>query len=335
MRWSLSPGALEVRWYVGRVFPGRRLKHMPGRNERRMRAKLCAGSTADALLKVLIVDDAPLARSALIELCEWSNDVQVVGEAASGGAAIEAAEKLRPDVMLLDVELPDMSGFEVLRLARSERRPLGIIVTAHTDYAVSAYEAGALDYLVKPVTADRFAQSLERARQYCNRKIVCDASTRSWPDAQPAQETGGLPGTLAKLIIGEREHRFYPLNPESIDYIESDGNYVTIRAGNSKYISRDSIKRLSVELADLGFVRIERSLLVNIRAVVHLEAVGRGAFAITLSSGSSLHSSPSYRDAILRVLPMRRLPAQRRNTRCDEPISLQAHRRNRAAPIRY
>jgi two-component system, LytTR family, response regulator len=138
------------------------------------------------------------------------------------------------------------------------------------------------------------------------RKVVSDASTPSSPDAQPVQETGGHPGTLAKLIIGEREHRFYPLNPESIDYIESDGNYVTIRTGNSKYISRDSIKRLSVELADLGFMRIERSLLVNIRAVVHLESVGRGAFAFTLSSGSSLHSSPAYRDAILRVLPMRR-----------------------------
>jgi two-component system LytT family response regulator len=274
---------------------------------------LCTGSTGDALLKLLIVDDEPLARSALIQLCEWSNDVQVVGEAASGGAAIEAAEKLHPDVMLLDVELPDMTGFEVLRVARSERRPLGIMVTAHTDYAVSAYEAGALDYLVKPVTADRFAQSMERARQYCHRKALGDASTRS-SDAQPAQETGGLPGTLAKLIIGEREHRFYPLNPESIDYIESDGNYVTIRTSNSKYISRDSIKRLSVELADLGFMRIERSLLVNIRAVVHLEAVGRGAFAFTLSSGSSLHSSPAYRDAILRVLPMRRLPAQRNDT---------------------
>jgi len=283
MRLSLSPDALEFRWGV-------------------------AGNT---LLKLLIVDDEPLARSALIRLCEWSHDLQVVGEAGSGGAAIKAAEELRPDLMLLDVELPDMTGFEVLRVARSERRPLGIMVTAHTDYAVSAYEAGALDYLVKPVTADRFAQSIERARQYCNRRVVSDAATRGSPLAHQPEESGGLPGILAKLIIGEREHRFYPLNAEEIDYIESDGNYVTIRTGNSKYISRDSIKRLSVELADLGFVRIERSLLVNLRAVLHLESVGRGAFAFTLSSGSCLHSSPSYRDAILRVLPMRRLSGAR------------------------
>jgi len=243
-------------------------------------------------LKLLIVDDEPLARSALIRLCEWSNNVQVVGEAASGSAAIKAAEKLRPDVMLLDVELPDMTGFDVLRVARSERRPLGIMVTAHADHAVSAYEAGALDYLVKPVSAERFARSMERARQV---------------SSQPR----ALPRTSAKLIIGEREHRFYPLNAEAIEYIESDGNYVTIRSGNSKYISRDTIKRLSVDLADLGFVRIERSLLVNIRAVLHLESAGRGAFAFTLSSGACLRSSPSYRDAIMDVLPMRRLSGRR------------------------
>jgi DNA-binding LytR/AlgR family response regulator len=119
------------------------------------------------------------------------------------------------------------------------------------------------------------------------------------------------PRALAKMIIGEREHRFYPLNAEAIEYIESDGNYVTIRTGNSKYISRDTIKRLAVDLAGLGFVRIERSLLVNIRAVLHLESAGRGAFAFTLSSGACLHSSPSYREAILNVLPMRRLPGRR------------------------
>src|SRR5258708_14412665 len=93
------------------------------------------------------------------------------------------------------------------------------------------------------------------------------------------------PRALAKMIIGEREHRFYPLNAEAIEYIESDGNYVTIRSGNSKYISRDTIKRLSADLADLGFVRIERSLLVNIRSVLHLESSRRAVLAVPSSSG--------------------------------------------------
>ncbi|HEY0800266.1 MAG TPA: LytTR family DNA-binding domain-containing protein [Steroidobacteraceae bacterium] len=133
----------------------------------------------------------------------------------------------------------------------------------------------------------------------------------TWPATQMSQEHSAPPAIALKLVIGERERRLYPLSAETIDYIESDGNYVTIRAGNSKYISRDTIKRLSAELAEVGFVRIERSLLVNIRAVLHVESVGRGTFAFTLSSGSCLHSSASYRDAILGVLPMRRFSSRR------------------------
>jgi two-component system LytT family response regulator len=109
---------------------------------------------------------------------------------------------------------------------------------------------------------------------------------------------------MPTLLVGERERRLYPLNPEKIDYIESDGNYVSIHSGNAAYISRDSIKRLEGELAHLGFIRIERSLLVNIRSVVYAETVGRGRYAFTLCSGACLQSSASYRGAILRALPL-------------------------------
>jgi two-component system, LytTR family, response regulator len=243
------------------------------------------------VMKLLVVDDESHARSDLIQLCERNDDVDVIGEAESGLAAIDAAERLRPDVMLLDVELPDMSGFDVLCSARMTRRPLGIMVTARADHAVTAFAVGALDCLVKPVSADRFDQSIERARQRCDSTDACDEVARS----------------PFKLLIGEREHRLYPMSPETIDYIKSDGNYVTIRRGNANYISRNTLKRLSTDLAHVGFIRIERSLLVNIRAVAYVETVGRGMFAFTLSSGSVLHSSSSYRDSILRMLPMRRL----------------------------
>ena len=106
------------------------------------------------------------------------------------------------------------------------------------------------------------------------------------------------------LLVGERDNRLYPLDPEKIDYIESDGNYVSIRSGNAAYIRRDSIKRLAVELAHLGFIRIERSLLVNIRAVLYAQTAGRGRFAFTLVSGACVHSSAAYRDAILRAVPL-------------------------------
>jgi DNA-binding LytR/AlgR family response regulator len=121
-----------------------------------------------------------------------------------------------------------------------------------------------------------------------------------------------LGARVFKILVGDRERRLYPLNADAIDYIESDGNYVTIRTANSQYISRDSIKRLSADLAAHGFIRIERSLLLNIRAVSYVEPVGRGTFAFTLASGSCLHSGASYRESILRVLPMRRQPSGRR-----------------------
>jgi two-component system LytT family response regulator len=103
--------------------------------------------------------------------------------------------------------------------------------------------------------------------------------------------------------VGERQHRLYPLDVEKIDYIEADGNYVTIRAANQEYISRDTIKRLSEDLASFGFVRIDRSTLLNIRAVQFAEPVGHGTLAFTLSSGICLYSSKTYRDAILSILP--------------------------------
>ena len=263
------------------------------------------------LMKLLIVDDEPHTRSELIQHCERNDDVYVVGEAGSGMAAIDAAERLRPDVMLLDVELPDMTGFEVLRAARMTNRPLGIMLTAHADDALTAFAVGALDCLVKPVRADRFDQSIERARQYCDPTDAGHESERAAQQLQTAQDAPGGAGSPLRLLVGEREHRLYPMHPETIDYIESDGNYVTILSGNTKYISRDTIKRLAADLADVGFLRIERSLLVNIRAVAYVEAIGRGMFAFTLSSGCVLQSGTSYRDSILRKLPMRRLPMHR------------------------
>ena len=122
-------------------------------------------------------------------------------------------------------------------------------------------------------------------------------------EAQLTRGILGLLGRRPKLLVGERQHRLYPLNIEKIDYIEADGNYVTIRAGNTEYISRDSIKRLSADLAAFGFVRIDRSILLNIRAVHFAEPVGHGTLAFTLTSGACLHSSKTYRETILRVLP--------------------------------
>jgi two-component system, LytTR family, response regulator len=245
-------------------------------------------------MTLLIVDKEPLVRSELAQLCLRVTDLRVVGEAESGGAAIDAAQSLCPDVMLIDVALPDMSGFDVLRGAGNPG-PLGIMTSHQPDFAERAIAEGAVDYLIKPVRADRFEHAIGRVRQ---RYILEEAA-----QAQLTRGILGLLGRRPKILVGERQHRLYPLDIEKIDYIEADGNYVTIRTGNAEYISRDSIKRLTADLAAFGFVRIDRSILLNIRAVEFAEPVGHGTLAFTLSSGTCLHSSKTYRDAILSILP--------------------------------
>jgi DNA-binding LytR/AlgR family response regulator len=250
-------------------------------------------------VKVLIVDEQAPARDSLIRLCERSEDVQVVGEAACGMAAIDAAGKLNPDIMLLNVELADMSGFELLRAMGSATHPMGIMVSPCADHAFRAFTEGAIDYLVTPVTAERFDLAMARVRHRCK---------YAWPgygtSTSRSSDLGRAVPLSPRFLVGERQRRLYPLDPMSIDYIEADGNYVTLRAGKVEYLSRDSIKRLSMQLAELGFIRIERSLLVNAAAVSYAEVAGHGTFALTLNSGVCLHSSAAYRDSILRIIPL-------------------------------
>ena len=234
-------------------------------------------------------------RGKLTELCGRVTDLQVLGEAESGREAIEAAENLSPDVMLIDVELPDMSGFEVLRHARGCAGRLAIMTSEQPDIAERAAAEGAVDCLSKPVSDSRFAQAIQRVRQRVEHEQAANMQTLS--------QLLRLLRRRPPLLVGERLRRLYPLNIERVDYIEADGNYVTIRVGNDEYLSRNSIKRLAAELAEFDFVRIDRSILLNMRAVYFAEPIGHGMLAFTLSSGACLHSSKRYREEIMRVLP--------------------------------
>lgn len=252
-----------------------------------------------------------MTRSTLTQLCERSAGVHVVGEADSGSAAINAAERLRPDVMLLDVKLPDMTGFEVLRAARRKGAPLGIMVAAPTMYPFRTFEAGVVDYLVKPIGVARLTESLERARQHYRGNVVPLAMPEDLAKTAPAERTHNAPEVPPQLLLGERERRFYVLKPDKIDYIESHGNYVKFHAGNAEYICRDSVKRLAGSLADSGFVRIERSLVINTRSILYVQRLGRGTYAFTLLNGACLHSGAAYREEILRVLPLAQVSSTR------------------------
>jgi two-component system, LytTR family, response regulator len=260
-------------------------------------------------VKVLIVDDQADARASLIGLCECRGDIQVIGEAACGKAGLEASGTLKPDIVFVDAELPDMSGFDLLRAVAANTSPLGIMVSSCTDHANRAFDEGAFDYLVMPVAAKRFDRAMTRA--HFRLSYAAPGSGRFSSDSSEFGRAAPVP---PRFLVGERQRRLYPLDPKSIDYIEADGNYVTLRVGKVEYLSRDSIKRLSIQLAALGFIRIERSLLVNAAAVSYAEATGHGAFALTLSSGVCLHSSAAYRDSIFRIIPLPGLSKRCRGT---------------------
>jgi two-component system LytT family response regulator len=264
-------------------------------------------------MDLLIVDDEPQARVGLKRLCERSPDMRVVGEAGTGARAIEAVEALRPDLMLLDADLPDMSGFEVLRALRRRQQRRTILVTPNVNDAPGAFAAGALDYLLKPVNEEAFSASMLRARA----RTVARRTGVGQPRGAALGAGLGMNGSTRPLfLVGEREHRLYPLDPVEIDYVQSAGNYVTYHLGAVEYIARESIKRLDAVLAPAGFVRIERSLLLNVRAIAYAQPIGHGTFVFTLASGARLHSGHAYRDTILAALPLRRrapspLPASR------------------------
>jgi DNA-binding LytR/AlgR family response regulator len=254
-------------------------------------------------MNLLIVDDEPAARVGLKQLCERSPDMRVVGEAETGARAIEAVESLRPDLILLDADLPDMSGFEVLRALRRRQQRRTVLLTSNAQDAPGAFAAGALDYLVKPVSEETLSASVLRAWA----RAVPRVARAVRPQANAAHAVPHANGAGRPLfLVGEREHRLYPLDALEIDYVRSAGNYVTYHVGGVEYIARESIKRLETVLAPAAFVRIERSLLLNVRAIAYAQPVGHGAFAFTLATGARLRSGHAYREAILAALPLRR-----------------------------
>jgi len=255
-------------------------------------------------MRVLIVDGEPLARSVLMGLCRATEGLDIVSQEDSGAAALRAIHIHQPDLMLLDAILPDMSGFELLHSVRGQPVPMPIIVTAQPQYALRAFDAQVLDYLIKPVRIERFQEAIRRARAR-----VEDNDTAGRVPLPSAWEAGSA--GARHLLAAERERRLYLLTPHKIDYIESYGNYVKVWSGAVAYISRDRIKDLATRLAAAGFVRIERSLLLNLHCVSYIERLSHGMFAFTLNTGTRLESTPTFRAEILRAVHPTALPKRR------------------------
>jgi two-component system LytT family response regulator len=248
-------------------------------------------------LRALIVDDEAPARLRIRELLGRTPSVVVAGECASGGEAVLAVRKLQPELLFLDVQMPVMDGFRVLRELGSDHQPLTIFVTAYDRYALAAFEAHALDYLLKPFSDERFAKALERAiahieLQQCGEitgrmLAMLNSGIRPGQSARPAAKE-------ARLAIRDRG-RVVLLKAGEIDWVEAAGVYVELHAGKRVYLHRASITELEAQLGSARFVRIHRSTLVNLDRIRELSPRTHGEFLVLLTDGTELKLSRGYR----------------------------------------
>lgn len=261
-------------------------------------------------IRALIVDDESLARRGLLIRLQGLPDVEVVGEASSGRTALEAIRRLQPDVVFLDIEMPGLSGLDVISQLPTETMPLVVFVTAFDRYAIQAFEARAVDYLLKPVDEERFSDALDHVRQQLQQRKAADQRDRlvqlmadlrgsgDWPDdLDGLVPDAGPAGPVPALAIRQgREIVRVPL--ASIDWIDSAGDYMCVHAAGQTYILRGTMKSLEDALDPATFQRVHRSTIVNLGRVERMRPHMNGEFFLILSGGHEIKLSRTYRDKL-------------------------------------
>lgn len=236
-------------------------------------------------LRVLIVDDEPLSRRGVRARLLGHEDMDVAGEAENGLDAIWAIRQLAPDLVFLDIQMPGLDGFGVVEQVGVERMPVVVFLTAHDEHALKAFEAQALDYLLKPIDDERFAATLDRARR------------------RVAERRAGAVSKLPGMRLAARDRgRVLLLDANEIDWVEADGDYVRIHAGERGLLVRDTLQKIESRLPPEKFVRIHRSTIVNVSAVRELVPHVNREFIVFLKSGARLKLSRGYRDRLVALL---------------------------------
>ena len=269
------------------------------------------------MIRTLIVDDEPLARTGLRVWLGKDPEVTVIGEAADGPAAIEAIRRLTPDLVFLDIQMPGMDGFEVIDQVAGEHLPLVVFVTAHDEHALRAFEVHALDYLLKPVSETRFAEAMRRARAALDPDAAPAAETArtrlanalDWRDAvrdemriagngSGRSSASALPSPLHRFVVKDRE-RFLLVRASDVEWIEAAGNYVQIHTRSAAYLVRATIAELTARLDPNRFARIHRSTIVQIDCIREIVPEWHGDFQVTLESGTTVRMSRGFRERLL------------------------------------
>jgi two-component system, LytTR family, response regulator len=249
-------------------------------------------------IRVLIVDDEPLARKRLRELLKDDHEIAVIGECANGASTISATRELAPDLIFLDVQMPGIDGLAVSETFDGKDSPLVIFVTAFEQYAVRAFDVQAVDYLLKPFDRARFTHALLRAKERLREKRRDDVNLQI---LGLLSEIKDKPQYLDRLVIKNND-RVFVLKTDEIDWIEAEGNYVRIHFGKQSSLLRETLTRLTAQLDPRKFPRIHRSRLVNIDRIQELQPWSHRDWRIILRNGAELRLSRNYRDQLSQLL---------------------------------
>ncbi len=251
-------------------------------------------------IRVVIIDDLPLARERVRAMLGSESDVEVVGEAHTGAGAVKAVRSIHPDILFLDIQLPDMDGFEVVRQIGPDYDAVTVFVTAYVEHAVRAFRVHAIDYVVKPFDEKRLMEAFHAARRTVEDRKVADHARRL---RQLLQERGPAENRWDRLLV-ETGGRSFPVKVEDIDWIEAQGNYCVLHVRGRSLMLRTRISELERKVGTDRFVRIHRSTMINLDRVKELAPLFHGDYEVTLADGCRLTLSRSHRANLMERLGM-------------------------------
>jgi two-component system, LytTR family, response regulator len=249
-------------------------------------------------IRALIVDDEALARGRLRKLLAQAADLEILGECSNGPEAITFIRAQRPDLVFLDVQMPEVSGFDVLRALPEETWPAVVFVTAHDQHAIEAFEVHALDYLLKPFTQARLLAAVQRARRHLETRTLAanNQQLAQWLQANKTESA-----YLSRIAVKTGQQTLF-IRVEDLDYIESVGNYAVLHTRTENHVLRETLTSLEAKLPPTLFLRISRSVLVNLQCVKGLQATPRGEYLVVLQDNRQLMMTRGVKEIQERLL---------------------------------
>jgi two-component system LytT family response regulator len=247
--------------------------------------------------RVLIVDDEPLPRERLRTLLGEHDGVEIVGECADGESAVRSILELRPDLVLLDIKMPELDGFGVVEALKGEELPAIIFVTAYDEFAIRAFEVEAVDYLLKPINPERFARALARALAALERPE--SGATRKVQEFVERVERSRR--YLTRFVVRDRSKLSF-VRVEDVDWIDSASNYIRLHVDGRPSFVRETMKSIEARLDPDRFVRVHRSSIINIDRVASIEPSSHGEYIVTMRDGARLTTSRTHSERLRELL---------------------------------